>query len=230
MTHTLKEPSVIQDGHTILALPFIVPAHELSHTRRNTSWTPQETQAAKTLLSLGMTPAQIARHLFRTEGAVASHFNQCGLGYELSADNNSRIYNVPKNFIPSDLVLPVDAAPARSDVPSTSNPLRPTPHHHAKLIIAWAKGHQIQAQYDSKGEWVDCADPSFNPYHSYRIKPGPMPSPEELADAILAVSAGRAINTDLQYRLEMARVDVVSWSVVEKARREAEIANGFAAP
>jgi hypothetical protein len=230
MKHTLKDPSRIEDGHTILALPFIVPNHELSAMRRNTSWTTQETQAAKTLLSLGMTPLQIANHLFRTEGAVSSHFNQCGLGYSLDPEN-SRVYNVPKNFTPSDLVLPIDGAPSvRGDVPSIKDPLRPTPRHHAKLIIAWAKGHEIECLPDCSTEWGETDDPSFIPECSYRIKPGPMPSPEELADAILAVSAGRAINTDLQYRLEMARVNVVSWSVARQAEQVREIANGFAAP
>ena len=60
------------------------------------------------------------------------------------------------------------------------------------------------------GSWVDDDKPYFVEGISYRIKPGPMPTSEELADAILAVSAGREIGENLRFQLEMARINVVS--------------------
>lgn len=223
MKHTLKPSMTHADGQTTINLPFLIRHGEIM--RKNTSWTPNETAAAKGLLGLGMSTAEIAERLFRTEGAVTSHFSQIGLRYTMNT-RGEYVYSTPPD--PSFGLVLVDAA-TKCEAPTAIDPTRPTPHHHAKLIVAWAKGHKLQVKSDCNG-WADTERPEFLPSCSYRIKPGPMPTPEELADAILDVSAGRQIGSDLKYRLEMARVDVVSWSVAEKARREAEAANGFAAP
>lgn len=45
-----------------------------------------------------------------------------------------------------------------------------TPHKHADLIIAWAKGAEIE-YYNWKGEWVTSTDPKWIHYVEYRIKP-----------------------------------------------------------
>ena len=44
------------------------------------------------------------------------------------------------------------------------------PHKHAELIIAWAKGAQIQTK-NSKGEWLDQTIPNWFEETEYRIKP-----------------------------------------------------------
>jgi len=46
-------------------------------------------------------------------------------------------------------------------------------HIHADLIIAWANGAKIQKKYANL--WNDVADPKWNPYSEYRIKPEPKP-------------------------------------------------------
>ena len=58
-----------------------------------------------------------------------------------------------------------------------------TPHKHHDLIVAWAKGAQIQ--YKDKGTWYACApQPAWTPSTRYRIKPEPKPK------FILYVSVG----------------------------------------
>ena len=56
-----------------------------------------------------------------------------------------------------------------------------TPHKHHDLIVAWAKGAQIQWRPHSSKVWEDCDfnHPCWAEQHSYRIKPEPKP------DAIL---------------------------------------------
>lgn len=52
-------------------------------------------------------------------------------------------------------------------------------HKHADLIIAWANGAQIQRRDSHYGvftrkhyeDWVDVANPQWNPSALYRIKP-----------------------------------------------------------
>ena len=42
------------------------------------------------------------------------------------------------------------------------------PHIHAKEIVEWSKGHEIQ--YLSKdGNWYLCPNPLWNPYVKYRV-------------------------------------------------------------
>jgi hypothetical protein len=43
-----------------------------------------------------------------------------------------------------------------------------TPHIHAEIIIAWAKGETVQ--YFDGGLWVDIKTPSWNDSSKYRIK------------------------------------------------------------
>lgn len=51
-----------------------------------------------------------------------------------------------------------------------SNTNKPTPHPHAELIVAWAKGETIQVK-SNDGKWVDCPRPSWSDVATYRIKP-----------------------------------------------------------
>lgn len=48
-----------------------------------------------------------------------------------------------------------------------------TPHKHHDLIVAWAKGADIQ-WYDGSA-WATTLYPGWAPQHSYRIKPEPKP-------------------------------------------------------
>ena len=52
-----------------------------------------------------------------------------------------------------------------------------TPHKHHDLIVAWAKGAQIQWRPHSSKVWEDCDfnHPCWAEQHSYRIKPEPKP-------------------------------------------------------
>ena len=48
-----------------------------------------------------------------------------------------------------------------------------TPHKHHDLIVAWAKGADIQ-WYDGS-TWITTPHPGWATQHSYRIKPEPKP-------------------------------------------------------
>ena len=48
-----------------------------------------------------------------------------------------------------------------------------TPHKHYDLIVAWAKGAEIQ-WYDGS-TWITTLYPGWQPAQSYRIKPEPKP-------------------------------------------------------
>ena len=46
------------------------------------------------------------------------------------------------------------------------------PHVHKDVIIAYANGAEIE--FKSTEGWVKCANPSFYPFHEYRVKPRPL--------------------------------------------------------
>ena len=49
-----------------------------------------------------------------------------------------------------------------------------TPHKHHDLIVAWAKGAQIQCQVFGKpNQWFDIDNPDWLDAYTYRIKPNP---------------------------------------------------------
>lgn len=52
-----------------------------------------------------------------------------------------------------------------------------TPHKHHDLIVAWAKGAQIQRYNKTLQQWRDCdfGMLDWNPQSSYRVKPEPKP-------------------------------------------------------
>lgn len=54
-----------------------------------------------------------------------------------------------------------------------------TPHKHHDLIVAWAKGAQIQFKIPNAGrlihQWHDTPSPEWLPNLEYRIKPEPKP-------------------------------------------------------
>lgn len=44
------------------------------------------------------------------------------------------------------------------------------PHKHAELIKLWADGAEIQVK-DSGARWLDMANPTWQEWNTYRIKP-----------------------------------------------------------
>ena len=50
------------------------------------------------------------------------------------------------------------------------------PHKHKDMIIAWAKGAQIQFQAEGMENWEDIIEPSWHENCKYRIKPEPKES------------------------------------------------------
>lgn len=55
-------------------------------------------------------------------------------------------------------------------------------HTHHDLIIAWAKGAEIETSI--KGRWRSLNHPDWNINYVYRIKPEPSPEKEELKNII----------------------------------------------
>jgi len=51
-------------------------------------------------------------------------------------------------------------------------------HKHHDLIIAWAKGAEIE-YVDSRGDWEKAATPTWSVYKEYRIKPTPPKTDKE---------------------------------------------------
>lgn len=47
--------------------------------------------------------------------------------------------------------------------------VEPNHHPHHDLIIAWAKGAEIQQRF--RGDWVPALNPSWDPDKEYRIRP-----------------------------------------------------------
>lgn len=52
-------------------------------------------------------------------------------------------------------------------------------HKHHDLIVAWAKGAEIEAEF-STGFWVDAINPTWSESVLYRIKPEADPKQEEI--------------------------------------------------
>lgn len=48
------------------------------------------------------------------------------------------------------------------------------PHLHAKEIIAWADGHEIEFLTPGYSDWAVTEHPSWNPNKKYRVKPQPV--------------------------------------------------------
>jgi len=46
-------------------------------------------------------------------------------------------------------------------------------HKHADLIHAWADGAVIQVK--GQHDWIDCANPMWQSFDEYRVKPEPKP-------------------------------------------------------
>lgn len=42
---------------------------------------------------------------------------------------------------------------------------------HADVIIAWANGEDVQGRLSASRDWRDTANPCFNEYYEYRVKP-----------------------------------------------------------
>jgi hypothetical protein len=59
----------------------------------------------------------------------------------------------------------------------------PKARTHAAVIKAWADGADIQSFY--AGAWREDPHPAFSPKVSYRLKPAPLPSADDLAKALL---------------------------------------------
>jgi len=103
---------------------------------------------------------------------------QCGKEYEIySMMSSGDLYLKGHSFLCHESQF--------NFVPEYPNP----PHKHADIIIAWAKGAEIE-YYESTGNWILTDRPCFSDVEKYRIKPSKSDKDikiEELEEKLLSI-------------------------------------------
>jgi hypothetical protein len=181
-----------QEGKTVITLPFIANIENIEQLRRGATWEKAEAVALGKAYESGIGVDALSKGVLRGVSGITTKLQNMGL-----MNSGGRQVNG---------MSAIKSYPEAEEAPIDILQLR----HHQTIIIAWANGYAIQRLLKSSGEWFDCESPMFSEQDTYRVKPGELPGPEEMADAMLRMNDGFKMSAGLKQRLEHARINIVS--------------------
>lgn len=96
------------------------------------------------------------------------------------------------------------------------------PHKHAEVIKAWADGAEVQ-YLDGINSWIDAANPQWDDYTQYRIKPEPKPN--LVVNAMMkfkenGIPAPQALQYEVEVVYEVRKTFVVDARDSDRAKWE----------